>query len=929
MTRLRSRIAASLAGLLLGSTALAGAAWPASAAADQARSGLAGAGSGARLAHVSARHAASPAASTPTARPGANLLANPGAQAGDASAQGWDSLTIPGWQVASGLPTVVRYGTRRFPRPNGHWPAVRGGHLFAGGAGGTARLRQRVPLRTAAGRPVPAGTRYRLAGWLGGTGSSRASVRVAFLSAAGRVLARRAIGPAGRVRGGLARRVATGALPRGTTAASVTVVLATSLKNIDGSNSPYVGYDRAVADAVRLSVSARVRRPAPLAAPRAHVPRYQHVFLFYFENEGFHAIIGNKRQAPYLNSLLPRASLLSSFFAEEHPSDANYLALAGGSAFGVPLTDPLEINPRYTIRARNIGDLIGTAHESWKTYLQSANGPCDDTVHRYYWDDDEPMTYFADVRDRPAYCSAHLVPLQALHGDLARTSTTPSFSWVSPDDCADMEGCGIRAGDRFLARQLGAIMRSPAWRTQRSLAIITFDEDAYNHQRPAQRVPTLILGSAGVRRGFVSHARFTHYSLLRTIEAALGLGTLTRSDRYARPVNDAFRPVHGGAADGRPAAPAAPAAAHPARRAAAAPSAAPHASCPAPGQAASPIPPGPRPAHPMVFVANSGSGTVTPVDLVTRKAGRAIRVGADPRAVAVAPDGKTAYVVNSGSGTVTPISVATRRAGPPIRVGTDPQAIAITPDGGTAYVVNSGSGSVTPINLASRRAGRPIPVGASPRAIQITSDGQAALVLDWGSAAVTEISTAHRQVCARIPVGSFPFALTIAPDGSTAYVASYGSNTVTPISIGRGRAGRPVPVGQAPDALAVTADGRTVFAVGGNAEAVTPVTASTGRAGRRIRVGYSPAAIAISRGTAYVVNTISGTLTPVSTSTRRAGRPISVGTYSYPTAITMAGAVAVVVDTYSGQATLVSTRTRKRLATIGVGSYPVAAAVAG
>lgn len=917
MTRLRSRVAASLAGLLLGSTALAGAAWPASA----------------RLAHASARRAAPAAARTPTARPGANLLANPGAQAGDASAQGWDSLTIPGWQVASGLPTVVRYGTARFPRPTGHWPAMRGGHLFAGGAGGTARLRERVALRTAAGRPVPAGTRYRLAGWLGGTGSSRASVRVAFLSAAGRVLARRAIGPAGRVHGGLARRVATGELPRGTAAASVTVVLATSLKNIDGSNSPYVGYDRAVADAIRLSVSARVRRPAPPAAPRAHVPRYQHVFLFYFENEGFHAIIGNKRQAPYLNSLLPRASLLSSFLAEEHPSDANYLALAGGSAFGVPLTDPLEINPRYTIRARNIGDLIGTAHESWKTYLQSANGPCDDTVHRYYWDDDEPMTYFADVRARPAYCSAHLVPLQELHGDLARASTTPSFAWVSPDDCADMEGCGIRAGDRFLARQLGAIMRSPAWRTQRSLAIITFDEDAYNHQRPAQRVPTLVLGSAGVRRGYVSHARFTHYSLLRTIEAALGLGTLTRSDRYARPVNDVFRPVHGAAADGQPASSAAPVAAHPAGGAAAtAPAPAAHASCPAPGQAASPIPPGPRPAHPTAFVANSGSGTVTPVDLVTRKAGRAIRVGADPQAVAVGPDGKTAYVVNSGSGTVTPITVATRRAGPPIRVGTDPQAIAITPDGGTAYVVNSGSGSVTPINLARRRAGRPIPVGTSPRAIQITSDGQAALVLDWGSAAVTEISTARRQVCARIPVGSYPFALAIAPDGSTAYVASYGSNTVTPISIGRGRAGRAVPVGQAPDALAVTADGRTVFAVGGNAEAVTPVTAATGRAGRagrRIRVGYSPAAIAIARGTAYVVNTISGTLTPISTTTRRAGRPISVGTYSYPTAITMAGAVAVVVDTYSGQVTLVSTRTRKRLATIGVGSYPVAAAVAG
>ena len=201
-----------------------------------------------------------------------------------------------------------------------------------------------------------------------------------------------------------------------------------------------------------------------------------------------------------LNSLLPHASVLSSFFAEEHPSDANYLALAGGSAFGVPLTNPLEENSQYTIRAPNISDMLDAARESWRTYLQSAAGPCDDTVHGDYWDDDQPMMYFANVRDRPAYCSAHVVPLDALQSDLSRAATTPSFDWVSPDDCSDMEGCGIRAGDNFLKAELGAIMQSPAWRTQRSLAIITIDEDGYDHQHPAQRVATVMLGSTGFGR---------------------------------------------------------------------------------------------------------------------------------------------------------------------------------------------------------------------------------------------------------------------------------------------------------------------------------------------------------------------------------------------------------------------------------------------
>jgi Phosphoesterase family len=283
-----------------------------------------------------------------------------------------------------------------------------------------------------------------------------------------------------------------------------------------------------------------VRRPARLAPPVARVPRFDHVFLYFFENQDYDAMVGNTRQAPYFNSLIAHGSLLADTFAEEHPSDGNYLAIAGGSTFGIPLTDPLEENPRFTVDRRNLGDLITAAHESWKDYAQGANGPCDDTVHGSYWNDDPEFMYFRDVRTRPAYCAQHLVPLTQMYTDLAHASTTPSFDWVEPDDCTDMEGCGIASGDHFLKSTLGRIESSPAWTTQRSLVIITFDEDAYDHEHPAQRIATVVFGSKDVRSGYVSHVRYTHYSLLRTIESALGLGTMTLNDRYARPVNDVF-----------------------------------------------------------------------------------------------------------------------------------------------------------------------------------------------------------------------------------------------------------------------------------------------------------------------------------------------------------------------------------------------------
>jgi YVTN family beta-propeller protein len=868
---------------------------------------------------------AAPASLAADAPPGANLLLNPGAQAGANSARGWDAVTIPGWQVVSGLPTVVRYGASKFPPITGRQPAVRGGQLFAGGAGGTARLRQDVSLRSSTGTRPPAGTAFRLSAYLGASQSSSAGVTVAFLSAAGRVLGHAGIGPV-RARtsspAGMHYRAASGTLPPGAASAVVTLTLATSLRHIDGPYAPYAGYDRAVADNVRFSVSAPVRRRV-LTAPVAHVPRFQHVFLFYFENEDFGSVIGNTRQAPFLNSLLPHASLLSDFFAEEHPSDGNYLALAGGSTFGIPLNDPLEENSQYTIRARNIGDLVDAAHESWKAYLQSADGPCDDTVHGYYWDDDMPMTYFADVRDRPQYCTAHLVPLQAMQADLASARTTPNFAWVSPDDCYDMEGCGIHAGDDFLRAELGAIMRSPAWRTQRSMAIITFDEDGMDHQRPAQRVATIIIGSAGVRQGYVSHVRYTHYSLLRTIEAALGLPTLTANDRYAQPVNDVFLP--GNAEPGQAAA-SLIAAARPRGHTAA------HAAT---GTREAAVPASKAPRQQTAFVVNSASGTVTPVNLVTRRAGKPIRVGADPRAIAITPSGRMAYVVNSGSGTVTPILTGTRRAEAPIRVGSDPQAIAIAPSGATAYVTNAGSDSVTPIHLSSGTAGTPIPVGSQPHAIAITPDGRTAFVLNWGGSSVTPVSLRSGRAGWPIRVGSYPFAISVAPDGAAAYVASYGSDTVTPISVAGLRAGRPIPAGQAPDALAVTPDSTTVLALGGDSDSVTPISARApwGALARpAVPVGYSPTAIAVtpSGRTALVVNTISGTITPVAIASGRAGRPFSVGLYSYPTAIELppSGSTAVVVDTYGDQITLVNLRTDRARTSINVGSYPVAAAIA-
>src|ERR1022692_1342307 len=92
-----------------------------------------------------------------------------------------------------------------------------------------------------------------------------------------------------------------------------------------------------------------------------------------------------------------------------------------------------------------------------------------------------------------------------------------------------------------------------------------------------------------------------------------------------------------------------------------------------------------------------------------------LTVGGANAAVAVSPAVAaksvvpvTAYVPNYKSTAGPPISTATNRAGKPIKVGIGPLAIALTPNGKTAYVTATGSisggdpGTVTPISTAPR-----------------------------------------------------------------------------------------------------------------------------------------------------------------------------------------------------------------------------------
>jgi hypothetical protein len=260
------------------------------------------------------------------------------------------------------------------------------------------------------------------------------------------------------------------------------------------------------------------------------------------ENTDFGQVIGDTKDAPFMNSLAARGTLLANYQAVYHPSDQNYLAIAGGDTF---VRGPVYF-PKIHVAARNLGDLLEAAGKSWKSYLEGMGTPCNVTTRydKNFEPDDAPFINFNDIRSNPERCRAHLVDLSEWFRDLKGAATTPAFAWLAADDYDDGELPGngspksLRVQDAWLKRTLEPLFAAPAWREQRSLLILTWDESSTmvnNH------IATIVVGSRGmVKSDYVSRRRYDPYSTARTIEAALGLPSMTSNDAWAPAFGDAF-----------------------------------------------------------------------------------------------------------------------------------------------------------------------------------------------------------------------------------------------------------------------------------------------------------------------------------------------------------------------------------------------------
>jgi hypothetical protein len=283
------------------------------------------------------------------------------------------------------------------------------------------------------------------------------------------------------------------------------------------------------------STTTRVAKPTPAAPSK----RPDHVAVIVMENEEYDSIIGSS-SAPYINKLANRYVLLTQEYAVSHPSLPNYLALTGGSTFGISS----DCTSCY-VHKTNLVDQLEGKGVTWKTYMETMPKGCytgsfAGTAPHDYAKKHNPFIYYDDIRTDPQRC-ANIVPFTVFKRTDLKTGL-PDFVWITPNQCHDMHDCSVRTGDDWLRKWVPKILANIG---NNGILILTFDEGSSDAGccslgSAGGHVATIIAGP-GAASGVTIEAKADHYSLLRLIEDAWGLPRMRHAGDRSTPTIRGWR----------------------------------------------------------------------------------------------------------------------------------------------------------------------------------------------------------------------------------------------------------------------------------------------------------------------------------------------------------------------------------------------------
>ncbi|KAH9927904.1 phosphoesterase family-domain-containing protein [Epithele typhae] len=270
----------------------------------------------------------------------------------------------------------------------------------------------------------------------------------------------------------------------------------------------------------------------PLVSGKA----FDRFIQIWLENTDF----ATAASSPVFQNLSKEGILLDSFYAVTHPSEPNYLAAVAGDFWG--LADDAFYHAPQNIST--IVDLLDQGNVSWASYQE--NMPSDGFTGFNYTQADyitghDTYTYYVRkhngliIHDSVANVSSRAHRIRNFNDFAAdlKADVIPQWVFVTPNLVNDAHDTTIDFTGDWLNYWLVPLLGEAAFNDNRTLILLTFDEnETYTVNN---RIYTLVLGG-GVPahlRGTTDSTYYTHYSALSTVEANWELMSLGRGDTNA------------------------------------------------------------------------------------------------------------------------------------------------------------------------------------------------------------------------------------------------------------------------------------------------------------------------------------------------------------------------------------------------------------
>ena len=212
-------------------------------------------------------------------------------------------------------------------------------------------------------------------------------------------------------------------------------------------------------------------------------------------------------------------------------------------------------------------------------------------------------------------------------------------------------------------------------------------------------------------------------------------------------------------------------------------------------------PPDTAPARGLLLVVNKMEHTLGIVDPEAGRQLAAVPTGVNGHEV-ITRDGRRAYVSNIVAGTVTALDLATRKPVAVIPISKKAQRISISVDDRLVFTADQTSPQLAVIDTATNRLKTWVPLPAKAFGTRPTLDGRSLLVTLPDASKVAVVDLASMEVARTIDVPSAPQEILVSPDNRVAFVSCDVSRKIAVVNLASWKVEKLIDVGKGADGLA-------------------------------------------------------------------------------------------------------------------------------